>query len=257
MFKIIKKTIKKFLWFIGIEIKKINKEVSYMSFDDIYKSMLSDKPIIFDIGANQGQSIERFKKIFANSKIYAFEPIKFEYQKLKKKYQNDPNVILNNCAVGEKAGNEKFYVTVKTGNSSFNKVKSGTDWIKVRSKQYNTTVENYIQSTEDVKIITLDDYCFQNNIKNIDLIKIDTQGYEDKVLEGSKNILSNEIISAIESEIMLDNVYEKYLNFTDLERNLISNNFRIVGINTINNNLFSGLTFHADVLYFNKKKFNL
>jgi len=89
------------------------------------------------------------------------------------------------------------------------------------------------------------------------LIKIDTQGYEDKILKGSKKILSEGKVSAIECEIMFDNVYDKYLNFSDLERYLLPNNFRMVGLNLINNNLFSGLTFFGDVLYFNRKKFNL
>lgn len=56
---------------------------------------------------------------------------------------------------------------------------------------------------------------------------------------------------------MLDNVYDKYLSFSDLEKYLIPNNFRLVGLNTINNNLFSGIVFFADILYFNKNKFKL
>lgn len=56
---------------------------------------------------------------------------------------------------------------------------------------------------------------------------------------------------------MLDNFYEKYSNFSDLEKYLVPNNFRIVGINMINNNLFSRLTFFGGVVYFNKNKFEL
>ena len=82
MIKSIKKKIKKFLWTIGIEIKKINKEVTFTSFDEIYKEKLDNASVIFDIGANQGQSIERFKNLFPFAKIYAFEPIEFEFKKL-------------------------------------------------------------------------------------------------------------------------------------------------------------------------------
>lgn len=257
MIKSIKKNIKKILWSIGIEIKKINKEVTFTSFDEIYKEKLDNASVIFDIGANQGQSIERFKNLFPFAKIYAFEPIEFEFKKLKQKYINDVNVILNNCAVAEVSGQREFNITAKTGNSSFNKIKSNTKWLKVRSKQFNTNEEEYVKKVERVKIVTLDDYCRENQIKKIDLIKIDTQGYEDKILSGAQNILSKNIISAIECEIMLDNVYEKYLNFSDLEKYLVPNNFRIVGINMINNNLFSGLTFFGDIVYFNKNKFEL
>jgi len=257
MIKSVKKKIKKFLWTIGIEIKKINKEVTFTSFDEIYKKKLDNASVIFDIGANQGQSIERFKSLFPFAKIHAFEPIKFEFKKLKEKYSNDTNVILNNCAVAEVSGEREFNITAKTGNSSFNKIKSNTKWLKVRSKQFKTSEEEYVKKIEKVKIITLDEYCKENQITKIDLIKIDTQGYEDKILAGAQSILSKNFISAIECEIMLDNVYEKYLNFSDLEKYLVPNNFRMIGINMINNNLFSGLTFFGDVVYFNKQKFEL
>tara|TARA_B110000503_G_scaffold133471_1_gene211039 strand:- start:1434 stop:1709 length:276 start_codon:yes stop_codon:yes gene_type:complete len=87
--------------------------------------------------------------------------------------------------------------------------------------------------------------------------KIDTQGYEDMVLKGCQNILSKKIISIVESELIFDNVYEKYLTFSDLEKYLLPNNFRLVGLNLTNSNLFSGLVFFADVMYFNKDKFKL
>lgn len=252
-----KKKIKTLFNFFGLEIKKKDNEIVNLSFDEIYKKKIKQNPIIFDVGANQGQSIERFKKIFAEPTIHAFEPIKEEYNKLLKKYSNQKNIILNNYAVGETIGEQNLFVTALTGNSSFNKLNTNTKWLKTRSSQAKTTMENYTKAKEKVKIISLDNYCRDNNIYGIDLLKIDTQGFEDKVLAGSNQILKNNIISAIESEIMLDNVYDKYLNFSDLEKHLIPNNFRLVGLNTVNNNLFSGIVFFADILYFNKKKFKL
>ena len=47
------------------------------------------------------------------------------------------------------------------------------------------------------------------------------------------------------------------LHFLIMKRFLIPNNFRLVGINTSNNNLFSGIVFFADIMYFNKNKFNI
>ena len=99
----------------------------------------------------------------------------------------------------------------------------------------------------------MDNYVLKNDISNIDLLKIDTQGYEDKVLEGSLSTIKKNKIGIIFTEIMFDNVYEKYFSFSDLEKYLIPWNFRMVGIELSNNNLFSGLVFFADVMYFNKK----
>jgi FkbM family methyltransferase len=252
-----KRLVRKTFRYFGLEVNKINKEIKNISFDEIYKKKIKKNPIIFDVGANKGQSIERFKKIFENPIIYAFEPIKFEFDILKEKYSNDENVILNNYAIGDKNETKDFNIMAQTGNSSFNKLTPDTDWLKKRSKQFNTTKEGFVREIQKIQIKTLDYYCEKNNITNIDLLKIDTQGYEDKVLKGCKNTFEKNIVASIESEIMLDNVYEKYFTFSDYEKILIPQNFRLVGINTSNNNLFSGIVFFADILYFNKKKFDI
>ena len=71
-------------------------------------------------------------------------------------------------------------------------------------------MDGYTKSKEIVKVTTLDSYCLEKNITQIDILKIDTQGYEDMVLKGCQDILSKKIISIVESELMFDNVYEKY-----------------------------------------------
>ena len=50
------------------------------------------------------------------------------------------------------------------------------------------------------------------------MLKIDTQGYEDKVLIGCQETLKKNKIKAIIVEIMFDNVYEKYFSFSDIEK---------------------------------------
>jgi len=56
---------------------------------------------------------------------------------------------------------------------------------------------------------------------------------------------------------MFDNIYDKYFSFSDLEKYIIPHNFRMVGIDLWNNNLFSGLIFVADVYYLNKNFYKL
>jgi FkbM family methyltransferase len=250
---LIKHIIKKSFKFLGLEISK--KKVD---FDDIYIKKIKKNPIIFDIGANQGQSIQRFKKIFKNPTIHSFEPIKSEFNILKKKYYNDKNIILNNFAVGNKNNQKKnFYINTKTSTSSFNKLKSGTKWLKIRSKELGLSTNKFTKEIVKTNIVTIDNYCLKNNIKTIDILKIDTQGYEDKILEGARKVLGNGMVLMIEVEIMFDNVYKKYLTFSEIEKFLIHNNYRLGGINLINNNLFFNISFFADVLYFNKKKINV
>ena len=51
-----------------------------------FTNKIKQNPVIFDVGANQGQSIEDSKN-FAEPTIHAFEPIKDEYDKLLKNIQ--------------------------------------------------------------------------------------------------------------------------------------------------------------------------
>lgn len=252
-----KNIIKKILNFIGFSLIRINKEIKNIDFNDLLKKKISPNPIIFDVGGNSGQSIEKFKQIFKNPIIHSFEPIESEFKKMKEKFGNDENIYLNNFALGEKDGLKEFYITAKSSNSSFNKIKKNTSWLKKRKEENLVNSEDFITKKENIKITTIDNYCLKKKIDRIDLLKIDTQGYEDKVLEGSKISFEKEKVRAVITEIMFDNVYEKYFSFSDIEKHILPYNFRMVGIDLSNNNLFSGLVFFADVYYFNKKYFEL
>ena len=240
----------------GIHLSKVNRTYKKLSFDDIYQIKIKKKtPIIFDVGANQGQSIIRFKKLFPKSSIHAFEPIEKEFNSLQKMFEDDDSIILNNFAIGEKEDEKDFYITANTSNSSFNKLNLNTKWIKIRSEQFNTTIDGYTKEIKKTKIRTLDQYCKKNNIEKIDLLKVDTQGYEDKVLNGASEILKNNAVYAIEIELMFDNVYERCLNFSDVEKYLIPNHFAFSALepNGGFRNIFEGHMFAVDALYFNKK----
>jgi FkbM family methyltransferase len=254
MKKLVKKIINKF----GFELERISHIKKYnINFDDLLKNKICKNPVIFDIGGNKGQSIEKYLRIFNQPIIHSFEPVKTDYDYMYQKFKNNKNIFLNNIALGDKTEKKEFNITAKTDNSSFNKINLGTDWLKVRSKEFDTTETGYVTSIQKVNVIKLDDYCKDNKINQIDLMKIDTQGYEDKVLEGSKNTIKENRIKAIKTEIMFDNVYDKYFSFSDLEKFIIPNNFRMVGIDLANNNLFSGLVFFADVYYFNKNYYDI
>ena len=78
------------------------------------KHTLPTNPLIFDVGANKGQSIRSFKKIFSNPKIHAFEPLKEDFEILKQKYQGDQSVVLNNIALGDKKEKKSFNIMYKS-----------------------------------------------------------------------------------------------------------------------------------------------
>ena len=75
---IITRFIKKMIAFSGYELRGIKPIVSHNDYNSIHKFLVSEilkceEPIVFDVGANDGESIERFKKIFSRFKIYSFD----------------------------------------------------------------------------------------------------------------------------------------------------------------------------------------
>ena len=112
--------IKKIINRLGYDIIRKEKKVS---FDDILKiNIKKSSPIIIDVGANEGQSIIRFRKKFPNSIIHSFEPNFEAFKLLKRNFDHDSNIIINNKAVGDINENKTFYETKKTTHSSFNKI---------------------------------------------------------------------------------------------------------------------------------------
>ena len=255
-----KKLIKNIFDKAGFEIRRKpnEKEIKYLTFDEIYQKIIkNDKPIIFDIGANTGQSMDRFLKIYANSLIHSFEPQPKEFNYCKKKYKNFDNIRINNLAIGEKKTKKNLNIAGHSGNSSFFEMKKDSNWLKIRSEQLGIDKENYKTSKIEVNLDTVDSYCDENSINKINIMKIDTQLYEQQVLKGSENMIKNQKIDAIEIEIVFSSVYEKYVNFSDIEKYLLPHNYRFSGIELHNNSLFGGAIFFADLLFLNKSKFNL
>ena len=249
----IKKMIKKIFYILGYHFSSIDKKYKKLSFNDIHKAIIDkDNPIIFDVGANKGQSIRRFKNIFPKSTIHAFEPIKEEFVKLQEEFKNDKSIYLNNFALGDSIGQKKFNIMASTGHSSFFKINPDTEWLKIRSKEFNSNEKQYEKKVVDVKIDTINNYCKKNNISFVHILKLDTQGYEEKILAGASEILPK--IKLIETELMLDNVYEKRLNFYDIEKHIIKHNFRLIAIEPLNfSNLLEGYMFCVDAIYLNEK----
>jgi len=248
--KKIKKLINQCLGLLGYKVVK--KEYIHLDYTNLNENIKflqkKNHPIIFDLGANRGQSIKRFKKIFPYSKIYSFEPIEEFIKELTATYNNDESIILNNCAVGDINGKLKFNQYTASGLSSFNNVISSTKWIDERiDKNKEKLVKQF-----DSEIVTLDDYCFKNNINSINLLKIDVQGYESKVLKGAINLLKSSNIDIIELEIHHDEIYENTLNIYDLEKYLIPNKYKLFSISNGGSLVFHD-TFKYEVLYISNK----
>ena len=229
----IKKIIQSFLNIFDYQIIKIRKK-KYRDFDQILKKILKkNNNIIFDIGANTGQSLYRYKKLFDKSNFYSFEPSVEAFKALKSKYGNSNDVKLFNTALGSEKKKKLFYEYKNNELSSFIKI----------DKKFKETKKNIY-----VKIDTIDSVFKKNNLKKINLLKMDTQGYEEPILRGAKNLIAEQKIDLIELEIILGDYYEKSSSFKKIEDTLSSGSYRLLALDR-RLNVFENRKFYFNALY--------
>ena len=146
----IKKFIKFLLYKLGYRISKYNPNL-----DDSLKFLFKEKKnlVIFDIGANTGQSIERFNNLFNDPLVYSFEPNKKSYDILKNKYKDKKNYIFN-FAFGDQIENKKFNINLWDQTSSFYEI----------NNKYHTLRDNKTLIKENVPVDTLDNFTKKNKL---------------------------------------------------------------------------------------------
>ena len=172
--------LKLFIRFLGY-----NNHKDLISSGEVYflQMVCSEKPkLCIDIGANVGNYS---KYLLENSltKIIAFEPMPKSFKKLqylKKKYKD--RLIIFNVGVGDKQTNKTLYYDENNLQwANFNNEVNKIDYLRNNNKRINCKI-NKLDNLLKKKI----------KVKNrkIDLIKIDTEGFEFEVLKGAQKTIN-------------------------------------------------------------------
>lgn len=197
--------------------------------------------IMFDVGANTGQTWVEFRRNEPLAKIYCFEPVLETFQELKKNTINDENCIIENCAFGSEEGEKTIHLFDK--NSPLNSLRDDIMNSEKDARQ------------EVIKIKSLDDYCKRNNIQKIDLLKIDTEGYELMVLEGSKNMLKSKSISFIYCEVGFLKRSIRHTHFSELTEWLADKGYYFFGLYQLVSNGWKEGDYFGNALFVHKDVF--
>jgi FkbM family methyltransferase len=193
-----KETINKVLRRFGVElhglgfIQSLKKSDFQQNAFDVQKEiLLSDQRVIFDIGANRGDTAIKYSNLFPTAKVYAFEPFAETFIKLKDNVKDYSNINIYNFAISEKIGKTVFY---SNKNEDTNSILSSSK-IGLSSDEQVKTIGQTIVNTE-----TIDSFCLNHKIEKIDILKMDIQGAELLALTGAIKLLEEKKIGLIYTE---------------------------------------------------------
>jgi FkbM family methyltransferase len=189
---------------------------------------------IVDAGANVGSVAKEFAFYFPKAKIIAFEPILATYKELEKQSSGSKNIIPVHLALGEGSYQIKIPLNLE---HTVNSITSPPE-------------QQYISGYETINVNSLEAYAVNNNIDKIDILKIDVEGYEFKVLEGAKQFIQNSI-----KAIVLEVGYERCNNkvhFSDVEMYMENQGFQCCGIYELSKSQDKRKLYYSNNLYVRK-----
>jgi FkbM family methyltransferase len=217
----------KFLVLFFLDIFDFFYRLNFVNF--LKKNNYNNFDVVFDVGAHKGESIKFFNKYFEVKKIYSFEASPINYASLKKNIENKKfksSIVLENLGLGIKTEKRQLNQTIESSSSTFNEINYNSKYYNKKKFLLNFfSKKNYI-SKIDVNMCSLKDYIVTNKINKVDLLKIDTEGFEFDVLSGLEDEIKK--VKFIFFEHHYDDMYKKSYTYSDISKLLKDNNFKIL-----------------------------
>jgi FkbM family methyltransferase len=156
-------------------------------FYDIQRfSQKKDLKVLLDVGANVGQTATGLVQYFPKSQIYCFEPVSTSFKTLSSKFSHRANVHCIQKGIGSVNG---FANIVLHHDSQLNTIIA------------NGPREDSKIGEEKIILETIDRFSIAENIRYIDFLKMDVQGWEMEVLLGAETLLRDKRIHFIYTEV--------------------------------------------------------
>jgi FkbM family methyltransferase len=189
---------------------------------DLRRDIASSLPtyrirIVFDVGANVGQSAIDYLNWFPESHIYCFEPVRRTFEELEANLRDNERIQCFRLAVGSSTGKGKM-------------VLEGTSDLFFLSSQPAKRRVGGAAAEEDVEMITLDEFCQARTVSHINYLKIDTEGGDLEVLKGAENMIVEQRIDLLEVEAGMNPSNERHVPFGILKDYLEARGYFLFGV---------------------------
>jgi FkbM family methyltransferase len=202
----------------GIELREAPSYHERLVLRDFLSLLDGQGMIVYDIGANMGEYSSAFAKVRRVATVVAFEPIPEVFDSLSGRMRPYPHVKCFNVALGEKSGTIPFFRSDFSPSSSPLRMNERHQSIFPISAPFETI---------PVQVERLDDLVADARLPLPDLIKIDVQGFEDRVLRGGQRTIQHARRCVIEMSLV--SLYEDSLLFEDAYEIMRTLNFKFIG----------------------------
>ncbi len=205
-------------------LRKFRRQVSRrdpsQSAFETQKNLLSnvESPIIFDVGANIGQTTDIYREMFLASRVFAFEPHKESFDYLESKFDGEENTQVFELGLSSVSGKQNLHLNPSAPTNSLlaTDQRGPAVWGQGLLETMNTV---------QVEVILLDDFLTENKIDRIDLLKLDVQGAEHLVLEGAMESLRENRVGVLYTEIITMLTYVGQKSFHEMPKNIRRSQF--------------------------------
>ena len=173
---------------------------------------------VIDVGAHTGEFSSAIHSILTDAHVYAFEPLPDCCSKLRTKLGNNGFLNVFQVALGDRGGPVQFW------RSNFSKSSSVLRMSNLHEEAFPWTAGG---TPTEVQLQTLDDYADRMELASKTLLKIDVQGFEDRVLRGAVQTLKK--VNYVLVEVSVAPLYDGQAQFDSIYEFLLRAGFQYTG----------------------------
>ena len=165
--------------------------------------------VIFDVGANVGQSCLSYAEAFPTTRIHAFEPVPETFETLAQKVADIESITPWNIALSSSDG----IATMRRAKASV-----GDRIVKGSAAPDGEAVE--------VKTMTGTAFCQEHGIDRISFLKIDTEGHDLDVMKGFRSMLDR--VAFVQVEAAMNRYNKSHVQFGVFMEFMEARNFHLM-----------------------------
>jgi FkbM family methyltransferase len=169
---------------------------------DLRRAGVGVTPVVFDVGANEGQTTTGVLETFPRATVHAFEPVRRTFELLQRNVAANGGVHCNHLAVSDTSAPVQM---LSSSNSQLSRAASPSE------------VASGDRTLEGVEGTTVDAYCAQRGIRAIDVLKTDTEGFDVRVLKGAEGLLRAKAVRWVLAEVTFDPTDRSHSQFSEIE----------------------------------------